>query len=300
MNLLEEHHKDPANKVNLKPNKTWHFVINNYTQSDIDWCNNISGDVNRITVSKEVGEECGTPHLQGRITFKTTQRLSALKKLHGRANWSSEIKRDSAIYCLKVDGELLMDVKNTKQGERTDLQKAVDSVRTGMSVNNLWREHPEVMVKYARGINQLHSQLNPEITRGKFSLEDFAPWVPITDFSRCPILFGAPNCGKTQFALAHFSNPLLCSDPDDLQKFVPEVHDGIVFDDMSFKHWPVNCQIHLTDWDLPRSIRNRYVNAHIPAGTRKIFTTNERDIFNFDPNLGVARRVHFMEMTPRC
>ena len=44
-----------------KPAKTWDFTINNYTDTDVSmlkmWCD---GEVGRMAVAKEVGEE-GTP-----------------------------------------------------------------------------------------------------------------------------------------------------------------------------------------------------------------------------------------------
>lgn len=104
---------------------------------------------------------------------------------------------------------------------------------------------------------------------------------------------GSPNIGKTQFALALIGNALMVSHIDDLKNFDPNVHDGILFDDMEFNHVPVSAQIHLTDWDFDRSIHIRYGLANIPKNTKKVFTTNVESglIFNLDPSLGVKRRV---------
>lgn len=106
-------------------------------------------------------------------------------------------------------------------------------------------------------------------------------------------LMGTPNIGKTQFALALIGKALMVSHIDDLKNFDPEIHEGIVFDDMSFTHMPVSAQIHLVDWDFDRSIHIRYGLARIPQNTRKIFTTNTEggEIFNLDTSLGVRRRI---------
>lgn len=110
----------------------------------------------------------------------------------------------------------------------------------------------------------------------------------ITLFNRGPIpldksvlLYGPSNTGKTQFALAHFNNPLFCTHIDKLKELSPD-HDGIVFDDMSFKHWPPEAIIHLLDKECDRQINVRYGTVDIPANTIKIFTHNTSNPFYND------------------
>jgi len=107
------------------------------------------------------------------------------------------------------------------------------------------------------------------------------------------VLYGSTNTGKTQWATHQFINPLVCSHMDDLKFFNRDEHDGIVFDDMSFSHYPRETIIHLLDWDLDRSIHNRYANAFIPKHTRKIFTSNLNlsEIFPVDTSGAIARRI---------
>ena len=42
------------------------------------------------------------------------------------------------------------------------------------------------------------------------------------------VLWGATNCCKTEFALAHFDKPLVVRRRDDLKR--ASYHDGIIFD----------------------------------------------------------------------
>lgn len=65
---------------------------------------------------------------------------------------------------------------------------------------------------------------------------------------------------------------------DTLKMLSPD-HDGIVFDDMSFKHWPPESVIHLLDQEFDRDINVRYGTVHIPAHTPKIFTHNSDNPF---------------------
>lgn len=118
----------------------------------------------------------------------------------------------------------------------------------------------------------------------------------ITDWSTSHLIWGKAGSGKTQWALSHFKNPLMVSHIEDLQDFDIDEHDGIVFDDMSFRHLPGQAIIHLLDSDFERSIHCRFRNAAIPAGTKKIFCHNDGNIFepekdiSEDQRAGIARR----------
>lgn len=85
---------------------------------------------------------------------------------------------------------------------------------------------------------------------------------------------------------------------DDLIHFESGEYDGIIFDDMDFRHLPRVAQIHILDTDDRRSIHCRYTCANIPAGTRKIFTTNEDggSIFSFpDPALDRRCKIRHLD-----
>jgi hypothetical protein len=76
-------------------------------------------------------------------------------------------------------------------------------------------------------------------------------------------------------------------------------HDGIVFDDMDFKHLPRSSCIFITDWEMERQVHFRYQTATIPENMRRIFTTNIRDgaIFGDSTNDdAIIRRVKYIEV----
>jgi len=127
-----------------------------------------------------------------------------------------------------------------------------------------------------------------KITNALFPMDKFR-MPPITDWTTSWLVFGNAGTGKTQWALAHFKNPLLVSHTDDLKEFDADDHDGIVFDDMSFKHMPSDGIIHLLDREVERSIHARFTNATVPAGVPKIFCHNNADIF--EPTAGVSDEV---------
>lgn len=108
---------------------------------------------------------------------------------------------------------------------------------------------------------------------------------PVIDFdleldARESLVFiGAPALGKTHFALAHFARPLFVNHIDKIKMFNASVHDGIVFDDVSFCMWPPQALIGLFDREMPRDIQIRYKIVTIPAHTKKIFCANSLDAF---------------------
>jgi hypothetical protein len=93
------------------------------------------------------------------------------------------------------------------------------------------------------------------------------------------VIIGKPNMGKTHWALAHFERPLFVNDIDKIKQFSPILHDGIVFDDVSFTMWPPTAMICLFEREVERDIRVRYSLVTIPAGTKKIFCANSLDAF---------------------
>lgn len=130
--------------------KSWVFTINNYTEKDVEWCKSL--EVNRITVGKEVGEN-GTPHLQGYVTWKRSYRLTALKKLHDKAHWEPARAVDAANYCRK--GEMVIDINNGKQGQRSDLMELKKNIEEGKSVRDIILEDPVVFHQYGRTLTKL-------------------------------------------------------------------------------------------------------------------------------------------------
>lgn len=271
--------------------KSWRFTLNNYLDDDVQLFQRWEPEVTRMTVSKETGES-GTPHLQGFITFRRTYRLQGLKKLHPRAHWEMAIADQDCLYEMKDKSEVVINVDNRQQGKRNDIDLTLDSIRDGASVRDLWVNHTSAMVRYSRGFIQAHQILNQRSTA---SVHTEWRWPKITDFSKSIILVGPPGIGKTEYAKMHFSNALMVSHMDDLLRFLPGTHDGIIFDDMDFLHMPRTSQIHLVDQDNDRSLHCRYNVAFIPARTPKIFTCNELCVDSREQ--AVMRRVEVITLS---
>lgn len=64
----------PTPKKQIAPAKRWCFVLNNYTEENIEWLvPKFQQLCKKYIIAKEVGEN-GTPHLQGFFEFYTKKR----------------------------------------------------------------------------------------------------------------------------------------------------------------------------------------------------------------------------------
>lgn len=283
------------------PKKSWLATVNNYTDDDITLFRSWGNDVTRITACAETAPSTGTKHLHVKITFKKAKRLTALKKLHGKARWDDmKFDSDDALYCKKDESLQLFDIDNRKQGKRSDLDTAIESIKAGATTKELWQNHTSVMVRYHKGMELAKQHLFPVVYYPKHRLDEYPNWEPITDWSTSHLIIGPANIGKTEFAKAHFPDGFLfVRHIETLLKFDPEIHTGIVFDDMAFRHMPRESQIHLLDVDNPSDIHVRYQTVHIPANTKKIFTCNPQSYPFLTPDDAVDRRVTVTEVTER-
>jgi len=111
------------------------------------------------------------------------------------------------------------------------------------------------------------------------------------------VLKGLANCGKTNWAISQFENPLLVSDLDQL-KDIHKKTDGLIFDEMLFEHIPKQAQIYLLDMAMDRTIRTRHSNAVIPRNMPRIFTCNEHEyVFGATPHESVTRRYNTIHIS---
>lgn len=121
---------------------------------------------------------------------------------------------------------------------------------------------------------------------------------PKLKLEKATILWGASGLGKTEYALGHFERPLLINDADDLKDVVWDDYDGVVFDDMSFLHWPREAQIHFVNVGKNRTVRCRYFNAALARGVKMVFTTNNINGAIFLKDAAIKRRVSVYQVIP--
>lgn len=164
-----------------------------------------------------------------------------------------------------------------------------ETVHDGM--RTLQQRYPEQFYMHATRIEaglimRLGQSESPD-----YSLSDFN--LPRLDLRKAVVLQGESHIGKTQYALAHGTYPLLVSEMDDL-KDIGLRTDLLVFDQMRFNerdgiNLSADKTIKLLDIETSRSIGARYRNARIPKGMPRIFITNRHvsygeDIFTRSSN----------------
>jgi len=190
-------------------------------------------------------------------------------------------------YCRK-DKEFITNI------DKNPFAEAVEQTSVKEAVDFLWKKRPQCMALNGDRIEKNIAK-RMKVAKPKAPDHDSYQWLPLQNI-KSTVLIGESGIGKTQFALwsKHFKNPLVVSHMDRLRDFDSSVHDGIIFDDMDFKHLHREAQIHLLDWDVERDIHARYNVATLPAHTRKVFTANT---FPFKENdKAIDRRIKLIEL----
>lgn len=174
-------------------------------------------------------------------------------------------------YCAK-DGEYI-----TNYWTRSIWEQASNAPDIQTAVKLIKAKAPKDYWLNSDKIHNTAARLFQSVTIPEFKLSDFK--VPKLDLRTVWLVWGTSGSGKTNFALSHFKTPLKVEHIDALKHFDPSVHDGIVFDDIDLRHWPITSVIHMLDMDYGQWIHCRYYNGYIPAKIPRIFCFNDDNPF---------------------
>lgn len=217
-------------------------------------------------------------HIQGYVHLRDQKRFNQLKEYHptchfGKANGTGY---DNYVYCSKEDPHPAeFGPRPRKPKEKPEPCTAfrdayqADTVEEGIKI--IREKRPRDLAIHGEAIERNLKKAKSHKFKQKYDASAFN--IQLQPLNKTTLIYGPSNVGKTHYAVAHFASPLLVSHIDDLKKLSPD-NDGIVFDDMSFKHWPPESIIHLLDTEFDRTINVRYGTVYIPSGTKKIFTHN--------------------------
>jgi len=270
-----------------------------FTSYDIEHQPQFNEEVMQCMIfSKELGKKNQKLHWQGAFQLKNRngmQQKSVVKLLwigspNGYVAPMNGRWDQSETYCSKEDthvegpwrfGTPPAYGNELKAKKVSKIKTMFEGIKAGKSKKQLIEEDPDTYIRNHNAIDKVVDMYYKPTINKKYKLDDFCT-EPL-DFTKSMVyvIKGASGIGKTQFALAHFDNPLFVSHIDDLKKF--DGHDGIVIDDMDFSNrYDREFQIHLIDTEHERSLHARHWNARRPANVPMIFTTNTR-VFMYDP-----------------
>lgn len=146
--------------------------------------------------------------------------------------------------------------------------------------NRAWNAEQSLFTIYEDYVEPPEAEVDDRLTSIDLSFSNFD--------NRSISIVGRSGIGKSTWAIRVARKPALLVTHIDTLKHLTKKHKAIIFDDISFNHWPRESQIHIVDRFLSRAIHIRYGVANIPAGIQKIFTNN------YDPFLddeAINRRV---------
>lgn len=204
----------------VTPAKRWCYTLNNYTGDEYDAL--VKYEAKYHVIGKEVGE-CGTPHLQGFLISSKALRLSALKKVSGRAHWEAArgTSEQASDYCKKAGdffeaGEF---PKTPGQAGGQAEKQRWDDARKRAREGNLDEVPSDIYIKYYRTLK--------EISKDHMSKPPDADGVTGVWF------WGPPGSGKSRRARAEY--------PDAYMKMQNKWWDGyqgeknVILDDFDSK-----------------------------------------------------------------
>lgn len=135
--------------------RQWFLTINNPESEDLPM---IPGEVFAVW-QKEVGAECGTPHIHATLIHKNAVSFNKVKATHPRAKIQRVKCVPAAIkYCSKeetrVNGPWERGERPKGKGKRSDIEHARDALLDGADDAYMITHHADVVAKYPRFMTQ--------------------------------------------------------------------------------------------------------------------------------------------------
>lgn len=285
--------------------KDYCWTLNNYTDDEVMELRTLGlhPDVAYMVFGYEVGEQEGTPHLQGYICFKDRKRIGAARKMMPKrvAKFSPREKshKEARDYC-KKDGQYEEFGTDPSPGEGkpkraqsdVDYDGIVDAFKEGKTLKEVVELFPEQAVRNFHSLRGIEGLFKApfELTRyfGPFPNHFPLNW----DRTKTLVLIGEPGVGKTQWSLNQFENPFFCRNINKLKAFDHRIHDGIVIDDLEKDSLSRSNQLNLLEVEQACTLRVLYGTIDIPAWTPRILCCNPDKIPIDLTDGAIKRRCH--------
>lgn len=99
----------------------------------------------------------------------------------------------------------------------------------------------------------------------------------ITDWSRVPVIVGDTGLGKTEWALAHFDQPLHVLDKNDYCRYRKGFTDGIILDDVDSSKWTGLTFLKFLKMEVNTTQNIKYGHVVIEKKCKRMILTNDMD-----------------------
>lgn len=252
--------------------------------------------VRSFVIAHELHKDQGS-HLHACVEFKEIQRRSVdwldFKGKH--PNKQDPRKWAACQQYTKKDGDYI------ESEQRQELEGSLEEIVALASSESCWMQYcvdNKITFQYARWYWDRYADQDISITSNEHVgviCESLKSLIFDDSSRKALVLRGPSGCGKTTWAKINAPKPaLFVSHIDQLKKFLTGFHKCIIFDDVSFNHFPRTAQIHLLDFDNSRAIHCRHATATIPSGIHKIFTCNEWPVTRGDP--AIERRMRCFQI----
>ena len=196
------HIQHPMKRTREPLRTNYCFTWNNYIVEGVSREERLVGWLEEFTkyacFGHEIAPTTGTPHLQGYFSLIKKDRTSTLQKKLAKLGidmaliYAKGNAEQNRAYCSKADPDNFYEhgqIKETGQGKRTDLSKAIDSIKEStLTLETLAENHPEVFIKYNRGIKDFKNILDKKRLPEE------------RDVTVCAF-YGEGGTGKTQYAI---------------------------------------------------------------------------------------------------
>lgn len=248
----------------------------------------------------EEKHEDGTPHIHAVLVYGTKVNIRSERHFdidghHGNYKACRNLNA-SISYCQKEDET---PISHGLSQNRDYITQARGGDYKG-ALDTFVELHPKDYVLHKTTVETNLKAMGTVATIPKFKMVDFKP-VDTSGWAmdkQALLLWGPSGTGKTALASAMVGKGYLLVRHIDQLKSITTETTGLIFDDMSFAHWPRESCIHLLDMEHDSGINVKHGHVVIPNGMMRIFTHNfNRDIvFPSDEAKAIDRRLFCLQI----